>query len=169
MHFWRAHWNFSDKRPQTFHSMSKRDGKILFSQKKLILKKFPWTRKTLFWQLRRIFFRQKAQIFWPTVLKGWKTLISLEIFASWKYFYVHAECSSVGPAQFFSKKGRKLLLFTQCSKRVEKITFRSKKLFFLKIICGHLWCSFDNPTERSSTKRWKKFVQFLKKNLSFKK
>ena len=120
------------------------------------IKMFRWTRKILFWQHRRNFSEKKEETFLLTVLKGWKTVIIWKIFTSWKYSHVHKGCSFEVPTEIFSTKGRNLLIFTQFPKRMDKIAFLSKKLFFLKIFWGYLWCSFENPTERNWTKRWKK-------------
>ena len=69
---------------------------------------------------------------------------------SWQCFDGHVKYCFDNPADFFFGKKRKTFR-SMSGSDWKKFFFFQKKLFFRKNLFRHLGCTFDNPTERSST------------------
>ena len=99
-----------------------------------------------------------------TVLKGRKTVFFwknslLEIIPTYTRNAVLTCVQKIFP--------HKAASFSLNVQKRSKKSFIPKKLLIVKLFCRHAACSFNNPTERSSKKRWKIFLKCPKRDEKF--
>ena len=128
-----------------------------------------------FWKLNWIFFGQKAENLQLNVPKKSERFFFRKIFLQniciekktifMKMFLWTRRIVLTNPPEFFRQKAKISLLTV-----LKWWIFFSKKtgkLLSLKMFCRHVACSFNNPTERSSTKRWNVFLKCPKRDEKF--